>query len=308
MRLERVENYVVRRLEADDPEYPRLLSWIEDPPHPLRVCGRPPELGRFLRSPAIGIVGSRACSMEAEAFARRLSGELAAAGWVVVSGLARGIDAAAHRGALEVGGRTVAVVGCGLDVVYPRVNRNLRSEILAHGLIVGEYAPGTPPRKQNFPARNRILSGLSCGVVVVEASRRSGSLITARLALAQGREVLAVPGLPLDGRAGGSNGLLRDGAALVESGRDVLEALPWSASWEPLLRPVGGPLAGHRLVRERDSAKKSLLEVLIDRGIQSVDALVAATRRPVGALQAELFSLESAGRIRRLDDGSFRLR
>ena len=303
MRAERVENDPVRLLESVDSDYPRLLRCIPDPPDPLRICGRCSDLGAFLSAPAIGIVGSRACSMEAEAFARRLARDLAAGGWVVVSGLARGIDAAAHRGALEVGGRTVAVVGCGLDVVYPRVNRELRCAILADGLVVGEYSPGTPPYKQNFPARNRILSGLSCGVVVVEAGEHSGSLITARLALEQGREVLAVPGLPLDGRARGSNGLLRAGATLVESARDVVDALPWLASWKPLLqsRP---PQSSGLGVSPRPMSR---LETLIDQGVCLVDALAVATRRPVGELQAELFSLEQAGRIRRLGDGSFRL-
>ena len=300
---ERVEDYRVVRLESVDPQYPRLLRHIADPPDPLRVCGRRSDLDDFLSAPAIGIVGSRACSMEAEVFARRLGRDLASAGWVVVSGLARGIDAAAHQGALEAGGRTLAVVGCGLDVVYPRVIRSLRSAILADGLVVGEYSPGTRPHKQNFPARNRILSGLSCAVVVVEAGARSGSLITARLALEQGREVLAVPGLPLDGRARGSNALLRAGATLVESARDVLDALPWLACWKPLLRPglVGVP------GRAAPPRQVSALEKCIDQGLHSVDALAAATRRPVGELQAELFSLEHTGRIRRLGDGSFRL-
>jgi DNA processing protein len=287
-------------LRPGDSGYPPLLACIEAPPDPLRVCGRVDDLAAFLGAPTIGIVGSRDCGMEAEAFARRLGRDLAQAGWVVVSGLARGIDAAAHHGALEAGGRTLAVVGCGLDVVYPRVNRELRAAIRDRGLLVGEYSPGTPPRKQNFPARNRILSGLSCGVVVVEASERSGSLITARLALEQGREVLAVPGSPLDGRSRGSNALLREGAGLVESAADVVAALPWLASWEPLLRRAGeNPASSH--------VERSPLEALIDQGVQVVDTLASATQRPVGELQAELFVLERDGRIRRLRDGSYRL-
>jgi len=323
MPAHRVEDQSDILLHPTDPAYPRLLACIEDPPNPLRMRGLTADLPAFFCAPTIGIVGSRACRMDAEAFARRLGRDLARSGWVVVSGLARGIDAAAHQGALEAGGRTLAVVGCGLDVAYPRANRALREAIGRRGLLVGEYPPGTPPWKQNFPARNRILSGLSCGVIVVEASERSGSLITARLALAQGREVLAVPGSPVDGRSRGSNALLRDGAALVQSAADVAEALPWSASWAPLLRSPnsetdsennGAPGRRPDSVPEsvpgravRTSAPGSALEGLIDQGVQVVDALSAATRRPVGELQAELFGLEQGGRIRRLADGSYRL-
>ena len=295
-------------LRLGEPDYPRLLALIEDPPDPLRVTGRTKDLAAFFSAPTIGIVGSRDCSLGAEAFARRLARDLAVNGVVIVSGLARGVDAAAHRGALDAEGRTLAVVGCGLDIVYPRVNRELRAAIHARGLIVGEYPPGTPPRKQNFPARNRILSGLSCGVVVVEASQRSGSLITARLALAQGREVCVVPGSPLDGRSRGSNALLRDGAALVESAQDVMHALPWLACWEPLLeRSADRPRSSEVRSPQMRSPERSPLEILIDQGAQEVDAMAQATQRPVAALQAELFALERTGRIRRLADGSFRL-
>ena len=284
-------------VDRHDAQYPRLLRQLPDPPARLWVSPARADLAPFLQAPAIGIVGSRDCSLAAEAFVRRLAREVAVAGFVVVSGLARGIDAAAHTGALEGAGRTVAVLGCGLDVIYPRINRRLRETIAERGLLVGEYPPGTPPRKQNFPARNRIISGLCCGVVVVEAGERSGSLITARLALEQGREVFVVPGSPLDGRSRGSNALLQDGAALVQSARDVLDGLPWLSGW---VQSSGGSLA-------KPERPRSMLEEHIDSGVRTLDRLVEATPFSVSDLQAELFRLEMAGRIQRLADGSYLL-
>ncbi|MCL5966805.1 MAG: DNA-processing protein DprA [Deltaproteobacteria bacterium] len=201
-------------------EYPRPLREIPDAPVVLYKSG-PAVPG----AEAVAIVGSRAPTGPGWEFARELARELAFAGVTVVSGMARGVDAAAHTGAVEAGGKTVAVLGCGVDVVYPPEATRLRGRILEGGALVSEFPPGTRPLPRHFPRRNRIISGLSRGVIVAEAPERSGSLITARLALEQGREVMAVPGNPLFAHTAGSNRLLRDGAAPVTAAEDVLLAL-----------------------------------------------------------------------------------
>jgi DNA processing protein len=207
-------------LTFGDPGYPASLREIPSPPLVLYRAGRP-----FPEDPAVAIVGSRAPTPAGKEFARQLSGDLAGSGWTIVSGMARGIDAAAHEGALGAGGPTVAVLGCGADVVYPPEHGELRERILRNGAILSEYPPGTLPMPHRFPARNRIVSGLSRGVVVAEAPERSGALITARVALEQGREVLVVPGNPWFAHTAGSNRLLREGAAPVCSADDVAGAL-----------------------------------------------------------------------------------
>jgi DNA processing protein len=210
-------------LPQHTPDYPALLARIADPPRRLWLRGDP----RALAAPCVAIVGSRAASPYGVRVAEQLAADLARAGVTVVSGLARGIDSAAHRGALSTG-RTVAMLGSGVDVIYPAEHDELALRILeAHGALVSELPPGSPPRRGNFPRRNRLISGVSLAVVVVEASTRSGSLQTARFALEQGREVLAVPGPILGERFRGSHGLLRDGAKLVESASDILEELCW---------------------------------------------------------------------------------
>ncbi|GAB4263407.1 MAG: DNA-processing protein DprA [Deferrisomatales bacterium] len=214
-------------------DYPSLLAEIADPPAVLYVAGELDPQG----TPAVAVVGSRRASVHGKRFAQRLARDLAGHGVTVVSGLAGGIDAAAHRGALAGGGRTVAVFGAGLDVVYPSSNEGLAREIRAQGAWVSELPLGSEPRAHHFPRRNRIISGLSLGVVVVEAAERSGSLITARCALDQGREVFAVPGLPGAMTAAGTHNLLRAGAKLVERAEDVLEELP---PWGTLLPQKGG--------------------------------------------------------------------
>ncbi|MEW6719071.1 MAG: DNA-processing protein DprA [Thermodesulfobacteriota bacterium] len=201
-------------------EYPAALREIPDAPLILYRAGAPWE-----DAAGIAVVGSRAPTGPGREFARILAGDLAAAGFVVVSGMARGIDGAAHRGALQAGAATVAVLGCGPDVAYPPEHAGLREEIAAGGAVYSEYPPGTPPLPRRFPARNRIVSGLCRAVVVAEAPERSGALITARLALEQGREVLAVPGNPWYPQTAGSNRLLKDGAVPACSAADVTEAL-----------------------------------------------------------------------------------
>jgi DNA processing protein len=211
-----------RLLRWTDADYPPNLRHIADPPPYLLVRGTLTDAD----TACVAVVGARAASEAGLRMAQRLGLELAARGFIVVSGLARGIDAAAHRGALDAGGRTVGVLGCGIDVAYPPEHRKLADEIVEQrGAILSELPLGTPPLPENFPGRNRILSGLSLGVVVVEAAEKSGSLITARQALEQDRQVFAVPGSPLTGKTRGSNRLLREGAVLVECVEDVIEDL-----------------------------------------------------------------------------------
>jgi DNA processing protein len=217
--LPRLGARLVRWTDAD---YPPNLRQIADPPPYLVARG----LLEPVDTACVAVVGARAASEAGLRMAQRLGFELAAHGFVVVSGLARGIDGAAHRGALEAGGRTVAVLGCGIDVAYPPEHRGLADAIVEHhGAVLSELPLGTAPLPENFPSRNRILSGLSLGVVVVEAAEKSGSLITARMALEQDRQVFAVPGSPLGGKTRGSNRLLREGAVLVDCVEDVIEDL-----------------------------------------------------------------------------------
>jgi DNA processing protein len=204
-----------------DPDYPPLLKEIHDPPPLLFWKGRP----LAAAAPAVAVVGSRKATLGGMRFAAHLAGELALAGFVVVSGLARGIDTAAHKGALEAGGETVAVLGCGIDVVYPPENEVLTRDITDSGALVTELLPGARPLRANFPQRNRIISGLSLGTIVVEAGERSGALITAACAVEQNRSVFAVPGTPGYYGSKGTNSLLRQGAKLVESIEDVLEEI-----------------------------------------------------------------------------------
>jgi DNA processing protein len=277
-----------------DARYPPRLRTIPDPPPALWTRG---DVRSLDSSHTVAIVGSRAASSYGLAVAQQLAHDLAAAGMTVVSGLARGCDAAAHRGALEAGGRTVAVVGCGADVIYPREHRSLFDEISAAGVIVSELPPGAPPLPVHFPMRNRIISGLSAGVVIVEASSRSGSLITAASALEQGREVMAVPGNVLSERHTGCHELLRDGACLVQSARDVIEALGWMASIPTTRGRSAGALAGGDL--------DSLLASLTPGEELDVDTLAARSGLDPADLLAGLTRLELAGAVARLPAGRF---
>jgi len=210
-------------IPLDDPRYPENLTRIIDPPSVLFIKGSV----EHLQFPAIAVVGARQASELGRRFAFSLGSRLATQGLVVISGLALGVDGAAHEGSLRGGGPTVAVLGTGLDVVYPAAHRHLSERIIENGALLTEFPPGTGPDKSHFPRRNRLVSGLSQGVVVVEAGERSGSLITARLALEQGREVFAVPGPPGLPGSRGVNQLLKDGAQLLESVEDIFSALPW---------------------------------------------------------------------------------
>lgn len=210
----------IRIIPLGSEEYPPLLRGIPDAPVVLYIAGGDPAWEN-----TVAVVGSRAPTGPAREFAGLLAADLASAGWTVVSGMARGIDIAAHEGALRGGGTTLAVLGSGVDVVYPPEARDLHGRILRRGALISEYPPGTIPLPRRFPARNRIISGVSRGVVVIEAASRSGALITARHALDQGREVLAVPGNPLFPHTAGSNRLIRDGATPVTGVDDVIAAI-----------------------------------------------------------------------------------
>jgi DNA processing protein len=286
-----------RPLLLGAPDYPPLLATIADPPPLLWAIGDPGLAAR----PAVALVGARNASALGARMAARLAAEVGARGLVVVSGLARGIDAAAHRAALATG--TVAAHAGGVDVVYPPENAALAAEIAAGGLRLSEMPIGHAPRPQDFPRRNRIVSGLALGVVVVEGALRSGSLITARTALDQGREVLAVPGHPMDARAGGCNALIRDGATLVRSAEDIAEALAESLGTLPALRPAPPPEPGRPPAAPPGGALESRLLDLLAPTPVAEDALIRDLALPAAAVAAALIDLELAGRIRRHPGG-----
>lgn len=221
--IERLEAIGAQVITLADDAYPELLREIYDPPIVLYVKG---DLAGALSQPGIAVVGSRRCSTYGINAANFLARELAAHGVTIISGLARGIDGSAHRGVLEVGGKTVGVIGTGMDVCYPKEHKKLSEEIVVNGAVVSEFPLGTPPLAQNFPYRNRVISGLCLGVLIVEAAEHSGSLITARLANEQGREVFAVPGNITSQTSFGPNFLIKDGAKLVQHWRDVVEEFP----------------------------------------------------------------------------------
>ena len=280
-----VESSGLRVVTAFDEEYPKLLSEIADPPFLLFAIGRLEKL----RLPAVAIVGSRNATRYGRDVAARLARDLSQAGVTIVSGFARGVDAAAHQAAREGPGGTVAVLGCGLDVNYPREHAPLKAEMSATDLLLSEFPPGAEPRPQNFPIRNRIIAGLAVGVVVVEASRRSGSLITARLAADSGRDVFAVPGSVFSETSAGTHGLLRDGAILCRGSEDVLSEL---------FPSVGVPTAraGERkLALEMSSEAARLYEALRREESVSADELAQALELPAATVLAALFELEAAG-------------
>lgn len=288
--LEAARQQQIAAVGWGDAQYPPLLAATPDAPVILWVRGQ----ADLLATPSIAIVGSRAASPYGLEVAGRLAAEVAGCGFTVVSGLARGIDSASHRGALGAGGATVAVLGSGVDVVYPPEHRDLAREIAERGVLVSELAPGTPPRAFHFPLRNRIISGLSRAVVVVEAAARSGSLITVDCALEQGREVMAVPGSVLNGRHGGCHALVRDGAALVETGADILAALDVPDALRNVGNTVAAPPVADPLV-ERMSAGEAY----------DLDDLCALSGTGAVSVLTRLLELELQGAIHRIDGGRF---
>lgn len=238
--LEAAHRYGARIFTWDDAEYPAMLRNIHNPPMVLYIKGS----ADVLSAAGLGVVGSRAATSYGREIASRMSFGLAAKGYAIISGLALGIDTEAHKGALAAGGATVAVLGCGLDIVYPRENRELFRTISETGALVSEYSFGTKPDGFRFPARNRIISGLALGVLVVEASHRSGSLITAEHALEQGREVFAVPGRVDSIKSAGAHSLLQQGAKLVQTVDDILEELPGVSISPGKMPPMAAIQAG----------------------------------------------------------------
>jgi DNA processing protein len=290
-------------LALDDGAYPALLREIPDPPVTLYVRG---EWRECLEAPCVGVVGSRRCSTYGQNVAQSLSRELAARGVTVVSGLARGIDAAAHRGALEAGGRTAAVLGTGLDEVYPRDHRRLAEEILEKGgALVTQFPLGTPPVAENFPYRNRIISGLSLGVVIVEASENSGSLITARLALEQDREVYAVPGNITSRNSFGTNFLIKGaGAKLVQQWQDVVSEFPPDIAAR-ILPPESKKKGGAAPAETREPAdlsgpERAVFKLITTDAPAHIDALAEASGLPISELTGVLLALEMRELVRQL--------
>lgn len=293
-----------------DESYPESLYVVEDSPPILSILGDP----AILAKPQVAIVGARNASLNARKFTHQLAADLVKAGFVITSGMARGIDTAAHEGALAAGGQTVAVLAGGVDVIYPRENAKLYEQIKKRGCIVGENPIATQPSAQLFPRRNRIVSGLSRAVVVVEASERSGSLITARMALEQGREVLAVPGYPGDPRASGPNKLIREGALLIRHAEDVMEAL---SGWQ-LPQPEQSQLLEEEELfaalpddkeandiqeystqSDAQNLNQEILELLSGEPL-AIDELIRACHVSVSELNTALLAMELAGEIERL--------
>lgn len=272
----------LRWLGRSDAGFPARLKSIHDPPPGLFIRGFAAE--SLLAQPSVAIVGARACSDYGAHVARSLGRELGAAAVVVVSGLARGVDGWAHRGCLEAGGETIAVLGCGIDRDYPRAHAGLARDVGEQGLVVSEYPPGVAPAPWRFPARNRIVAGLTLATVVVEARERSGALITADLALEEGREVLAVPGEITSALSAGSNALLRLGATPVTSPGDVLEAI----GVEP---PSSGP--------ERPAPGTAAAQVLaaLESGASTVDEIARVAAMTPGMAAGGLVELELGGLV-----------
>jgi DNA processing protein len=309
--VERVRSMGADLLLLDDGVYPQLLREIFDPPITLYVKG---DWAVCLEQPCVAIVGSRRSSTYGQNASSMLARDLAARGITIISGLARGIDAAAHKGALEAGGRTVAVMGTGLDQVYPRDHRKLADEILEKGgALVSEFPLETPPAPQNFPYRNRVISGLSLGVAVIEAAENSGSLITARLALEQGREVFAVPGNITSRNSFGTNYLIKGaGAKLVQQWQDIVAELPQEIAARLLPPETKGKGASDELTRQLElvpgdlsMAEQSVWRLLSADAPLHIDALAEETKLSVPELTAALLALEMRELVRQLPGKCF---
>jgi len=281
---ERVAALRDRVLVLGDEAYPPLLREIADPPLTLHFRGDP----SLLMRPAVAVVGSRRASPYGVNAASQLARQIAGMGIVIVSGGARGIDAAAHHAALEAGGATIAVLGTGIDVVYPKSNRRLFEHIQERGLILSELPPGAPPKPENFPMRNRLISGLARGTVIVEATGRSGSLITARMAAEQGRDVFAVPGSIFSAKSEGTHRLIQYGAKLVHDANDVLEEFP------------GGLRVTQTVAEEPEPPLRDVLAALSKEEGNHVDVVAARVGRTPALVAELLLQLELEGWIRAL--------
>jgi DNA processing protein len=303
---ERMRELGVAAIPLVDARYPRRLREIYDPPPLLFALGRIEWLAGIM----IGVVGTRRATPYGKVVTERLAGDLARAGLVIVSGMARGIDTAAHRAALDAGGATVAVFGCGVDVIYPTENRQLAAQIAREGLIVSEFPMGAPAYPQNFPVRNRVVSGMSSGVLVVEGAQYSGSAITARLALEQGRELFAVPGNITSKMSWGPNLLIKQGAKLVQDWNDVVEELPQdervalAKAGRERIRAAGGDSAEAQAELDFGPntllAKTLLAKLSVDQPVH-IDALLETLADfSSSEIIAVLFELEMLGLVRQL--------
>mgnify|MGYP005847251757 CR=1 FL=1 len=306
----------VELIPLRDPRFPPLLREIYDPPVVLFARGR----AELLQAPMLAVVGTRRPTPYGMAVAERMAADLARSALVIVSGMARGVDTASHRGALSAGGETIAVFGCGVDVIYPAENRNLAAELAKTGLIVSEFPMGTPGQPQNFPIRNRIISGMSLGVLVVEGAQYSGSAITARLAMEQGREVFAIPGNITSKMSWGPNLLIKQGATLVQEASDVLAELPADerrhlaeriqsklpTSEIPIAAGTSAPdQASLPLGPAGDSARAVLALCRVDAAIHLDAILEKLDRFSSSEVIAALFDLEMTGLIRQLPGKNF---
>ena len=295
--IARGEALGARLLSLGDPDFPGLLAALDPPPPLIWAKGRL----ELLKRPAVAIVGARVASAAGQRFARELAAEIGQAGLVVVSGLARGVDGAAHAGSIDTG--TVAVLAGGVDDVYPPEHLDLYRAIAETGCLVSESAVGRAARAQDFPRRNRIISGLSLGVVVVEAELRSGSLITARLAAEQGREVFAVPGSPLDPRARGTNDLIRQGATLCEGAEDVLRVIQSLGAMREAGDPFEPPPADQDAIDLAADFLRAKVEALLSPTPTPRDEIVRALGAPAPGIYAALVELSLAGRAELLPGG-----
>jgi len=286
----RVEKLRARYLFIDDADYPPLLAELDNAPAVMTIRG---DIALFART-SVAMVGARNASAAACRFARGLAVELGREGVVIVSGLARGLDTAAHQGSLATG--TIGVIASGIDIAFPPENRALQDQVAEQGLLIAEQPPGSEPLARNFPHRNRVIAGLSTGTVVVEAAPRSGSLITARLAAEAGRDVMAVPGSPLEPRAQGCNLLIREGATLVQSAADILETI---RPIDPrMVRAPASPFDG-RPGGEPDDAERRALTGLLGPVPVAIDELIRQSGLPPATVALVLLELELASRIER---------
>ena len=322
--LELIEQHQCHIVTINDDTYPPLLKQINDPPVLLYIIGEFP----LQDAPSIAIVGSRSPTEYGKTISQQLSHQLAERGITVVSGFARGIDTCVHRGALEAGGCTVAVFGCGLSIIYPSTNRELAAEIIESGALISEFPMTVPPRGNNFPRRNRVISGLTLGTLVVEASERSGSLITARHAAEQGREVFAVPGQIFSNVSRGTHSLINQGATLINSIDDLLDALPKDYTQifggelpEPTLQPAPSrqpnKAARPQSVEKRPTPtpqpktnlnltpdEQTVLSVMAADSVH-IDEITRVTQLPIGKVSSLLVMLELKGIVQQLPGKQF---
>lgn len=292
--IEKIEAFKAEFLILGDEDYPTNLANIEDAPPILAIKGHKHLLDKNI----IGMVGARNASSLGKKMSYGLAKDLGAEGFVIASGLARGIDTASHEGSIATG--TIGVLGTGLDIIYPKENAELQARISNEGLLISEHTCGTKPNARNFPRRNRIISGLSKGVLVVEAAMRSGSLITARLASEQGRDVFAVPGSPLDPRAKGTNNLIRNGAQMVESASDVIEAietLQYTQLMDPSMSLFENNDAMPNMDDDNNMAEKIMNE--LSPTPSHIDDIIRDSKLPSNVVLSTILELELAGRIER---------